>query len=343
MITKTAKEIYRNAQSLAQTFATDYESFEFATDYINTLYRELYDYIVASPMDYYVHKQTISKNDTELNDDVYQIKSVRVLSKVDNSFQTIQRQPSNTYVAGTYTIEDNKLHYNGDLTNPIEVRYAPQPLTITMPFDRQEMSVNPDEVGKMLDDGIYYKENGNELFYDFKSQTSTSASSYKEAPSTDKPDYVEDQESVYGEATAWFEDEDYTVASYKDGTILIFQNGTPAIWNINASTGHSTKGTVYGLRTDDTTGYGLVYYDNRDEAYYYAPFVPDTVMSYPTNTFFHLMELRLAIMLASLNNLDTQYLSNEERKAEQTFASELRKDRQTLRVNNIYSKRGYAI
>lgn len=340
MITKTAKEIYRNAQSLAQTFATDYESFEFATDYINTLYRELYDYIVASPMDYYVHKQTITKNDTALDDDIYQIKSVRVLSKVDNSFQTIQRQPSNTYVAGTYTIEANTFHYNGDITNPIEIRYAPQPLTITMPFDRQLMSINAASFGKMLDDGIYYTDNdGNQLFYDFKSQTSTAAASYKAKEETDEPDYISEQ----GTATGYFIDEDYAVASYEDGTILIFQNGTPTVWNINASTGHSTKGTVYGLRTDDTTGYGLVYYDNRDDECYYAPFVPDTVMSYPTNTFFHLMELRLAIMLASMNNLPTEYLVSEERKAESTFASELRKDRATLRVNNIYSKRGYAI
>lgn len=324
---------------LAGTFNTDYNTFEFITDYMNTVYRSLYDYIATSPSNYYNEEQIITKNDADLNENIYMIKSVSFLNELNGTFTEIQRQPENTYVSNTYTIKNNVFHYNGEIGKPIRISYVPYPLTITAPFEKHTATLNsPAEFGAMFDDGIYYKDtDGNEYFYDFGSDTSSPAENYKEATEATDENLIEAANEL-GTPDKIYEDEDYAVASYPNGDIYIFQDYSPVKYNIDVTKGHSTKGEVYGIRTNDRTGYGIFYYDTRDDKYYYAPFVPDTVMNYPSNALFHLMELRIARQLASMNGLPTDEIARQEAEAESQFYTELRKDRSHLRINNIYKR-----
>lgn len=353
MIILSAKELYNQAQVLAGCYNSDFLTFSSAIDFINNKYRILYDKIVQSDSDFYLHDFLITENDTPLPDDLYNIKTVRMLSNFDHSFTPIERQPEKSYQSGTYTIINNIFHYNGQITNPIQIRYNPVPLTITMPFELEEIDIDAIEFGKMYDDGIYYKTTlGEEMFYDFNTRDSRKAENYKNYNSPYKIDYEEqtvfdennEDISEYftsiGEFTAIYVDEDYAMASYKDGSIYVFQNLDATEWNVKATTGHKTKGKIFGLHTDDETGYGCIFFDERDDKFYHAPFVPDTLLSYTNNTLFFLLELQLAILLGNLAGTDTNALQEEERKAQESFYSELRQNKSgPLRVNNTAYKR----
>lgn len=336
---------------MANCYNSDFMTFQSAVDLLNARYRILYDRIVQSDSDFYVHEIIIKDNDYVLPDDLYNIKSVRLLSDFDNSFTPVERQPSKSYVAGTYTIENNVFHYNGQLNKKIQIRYNPIPLTLTMPFESEELFINDDieEFGKMYDDGIYYKTaDGKEMFYDFGTKNSKEAENYKEyiSPYTidfenqkvfDGDEDISDYFTAYGTFNAIYVDEDYAMASYDDGKIYIFTCLDGTEWNIKASTGHATKGKIFGLHTDDTTGFGCIFYDSRDDKFYRSPFVTDTVLSFTNNTLFYLLEVELAILLSNLAGTDmAQALQNEEGRATDAFYNEIRQNKSgPLRINNV--------
>ena len=354
MITVTTGELYKQAQILANTYNSDFMTFQSAVDLLNARYRILYDKIIQSDSDFYVKEVTFTDNDYVLPDELYNIKSVRLLSSFDNSFVPIERQPSKSYVAGTYTIENNVFHYNGQLNKTVQIRYNPEPLTLTMPFASEEMTLEGDikEFGKMYDDGVYYMTTDNrEWFYNFGTKTSTEAENYKayESPYTidyeaqtvkDGEDDISDYFTCYGTFNAIYVDEDYAMASYEDGRIYVFTDLDGTEWNIKASTGHSTKGKIYGLHTDDSTGFGCIFYDSRDDKYYRAPFVTDTILSFTNNTLFYLLEVELAIMLSNMAGTGmSDSLANEEGKAMDAFHNEIRQNKAgPLRVNNVCNR-----
>ena len=356
MITKTCKEIYENAMTLSQTYNSDFLTFQSAVSFINDRYRSLYDIIVNSDSDFYVREFIISENDQLLPDDLYNIKSVRFLSDIGDSFTPINRCPEKSYVPGTYTINNNVFHLNGDVNKSIQIRYNPVPKTITMPFELEEMDIDAVSFGKMFDDGIYYTDKeGNKLFYTFANRDSQPAENYEEASEGDYlVDY--DKQTVtdpcgfdlslnyqdFGTFTKIFFDDPYSVAEYTDGKIIVFVNHIGAEWNVKATSGHLTRGKVFGLATDDTTGYGLVYFDNRDKKLYRAPFVTDTIMSYTNNTLFYLMEVQLAQMLSALAGSSVRNLEQEEQRATEAFYREIRQNKAgPLRVNNTETCRRF--
>ena len=94
-------------------------------------------------------------------------------------------------------------------------------------------------------------------------------------------------------------DSPYMVVTYADHTIMVFTGFAGSEWNYNCIYGHPTFGEVVALKTNDITGKGMIYKDMEGN-YFYASFTPDTVLSYPTNTLFSLMELKIAQILVSL-------------------------------------------
>ena len=351
MIVNSCKEIYNNASVLAGVFNTDFSTFASAINLLNTRYRMLYDQICASDSDFYIKEFIITENDTSLPSDLYNIKTVTFEDNVTDYFRSIERQPLKSYVPGTYRIENNIFHYNGEIYKPIKIRYNPVPVTLTMPFESEEITFNEDitEFGKMIDDGIYYKTSDRFYFYDFNTRTSEEIEEvdYKEK-STDYVINIENQTVVtsdgldlsdYFTALGTFNsvvfDDPYAMASYEDGSIYVFTNMNSTRWDITISTGHSTTGKVYGLSTDDSTGFGCVYYDNRKEKYYRAPFVPDTVLSFTNNTLFYLLEVELALMLMGIGGGDNKTLEAEYSRAKEAFANEIRQNKAgPLRINN---------
>ena len=359
MITKTAREVYNNAQVLSQTYNTDFLTFQSAISFINDKYRQLYDKIVNSDSDFYIEEYVIDSNDMPLPCDLYNIKTVRFLSDIGDSFTPINRCPEKSYVPGTYTITNNIFHYNGDVIRPIQIRYNPVPKTITMPFDSEEIDIdfyNVKSFGKMYKDGIYYTDSDdNKFFYDFDNRSSTVAEKYHES---DTEGYIVDYDeqtvfdknnndlsdnyTIYGKFTKIFFDDPYSMAEYEDGSIYVFTDHCGSRWNLNAVTGHNTTGNIFGLFTDDSTGFGCVYYNPRDDKLYHAPFVTDTIMSYTNNTLFYLLEVQLAILLASLNGTENEVLAQEESIAMEAFHQEVRQNKSgPLRVNNIALSRRF--
>lgn len=103
----------------------------------------------------------------------------------------------------------------------------------------------------------------------------------------------------------------YMMISYSDGLILIYTGWRSTVWNYNIIFGHETNGEIVALKTDDTTGKGCVWHNSDDDQYYYASFVPDTVLSYPTTALFTLMTYRLAAHIGSLLGTADEYLIKE--------------------------------
>lgn len=355
MITVSTGELYKQAQVLANCYNSDFMTFQSAIDLLNARYRILYDKIVQSDSDFYVHEIVFDENDFVLPDDLYNIKSVRLLSSFDDSWTPLERQPSKSYVAGTYNITNNVFHYNGQLNKKVQIRYNPMPKTLTMPFASEEIifDVEPESFGKMYDDGIYYTgTDQKKYFYNFGTKSSSEAENYKEYVNPYEIDYeaqtvvnedgedISDYFTAYGTFNAIYVDEDYAMASYDDGKIYVFTCLDGTEWNIKVSTGHSTKGKIFGLHTDDTTGYGCIFYDYRDDKYYRAPFVTDTVLSFSNNTLFYLLEVELGILLSNIAGTEmAESLTNEEGRATDAFYNEIRQNKAgALRVNNVTSR-----
>lgn len=128
----------------------------------------------------------------------------------------------------------------------------------------------------------------------------------------------------------------YMMVSYSDGVICIYTGFKRAVWNYNCITGHDTVGEIIALNTNDITGFGCVWHNFDDDNYYYAPFVPDTVLSYPTSALFALLEYRLAAILCSLLGMDNGYLTDKLlSEAEQNFYSTLHFGNVATPMNNF--------
>ena len=127
------------------------------------------------------------------------------------------------------------------------------------------------------------------------------------------------------------------VITYADSKAYIFTGFQATEYNYKCIFGHETKGVCLGLSTDDTTGFGMLWKDNDTNKYFYAPFVPDTILSYPNNTLFSFLEYRIAFQIASLLNMNTEFLSKELERAESNFYKNLGESNNVHRMQNYHS------
>lgn len=336
MVTRTAGEIIHGAQVKAGVFNIDFLDYLTVTNELNNAYREAYAEIANSDSDFFIKSAVFYEGTFPLPKDLFKIKTVAFLCH-DGSWKTIDKQPPKQYVYGQYYIEDNIFHYNGDANLPILIRYVPIPNTITCPRESEEIEIDVNtvtEFGKMTEKGFYYKTEEGYFYYSFESlQTEEiTEEEYKEKPSTYlRHDIVIDYENQtvtatdkFGEEEDWTEiftipdnpfinivfDSPYAMVTYEDGNIRIFNQFTSANWNIKASTGHETLGKIHGLKTNDKTLFGCLYEDE-DGYLYRASFVPDTVMSYPSNALFNYLEVILARLFLSMNGMENGYIQKE--------------------------------
>lgn len=128
----------------------------------------------------------------------------------------------------------------------------------------------------------------------------------------------------------------YMMVTYSDGVICIYTGFKRAIWNYNCITGHDTVGEIVALNTNDITGFGCVWHNFDDDKFYYAPFVPDTVLSYPTSALFAVLEYRLATILCGMLGADSGYIQEKLLpEAEQNFYSTLHFGNVATPMNNF--------
>ena len=356
MLTLTTRELIRAAKFIAGVRNSNLSNFEFTTSILNNIYRQLYQEIVDNTDAYIGYVTAPSSVDgIALPDDCYQVEAVYTGPDWEHKTQ-IERAPRNEDVTGCWRILNNRV-YVDSFTGNVIIKYSTLPPTLTAPDDLIELKGLPPFTKSYAysDNELYLvdEENDKNYIYNLDNQT------YLETEVTytpniywlfdgDKKELVVDVENQTIKTT---EDEDVTsyfvrsdkpfvdvefdfphwMVSYEDQTIEV--DGTE--WNQKADTGHMTYGKIVALKTNDRTGKYAIYFDGNK--YYEASFVPDTIINYPDNTFFQLLEYKLALFLAGqTNSSNTQLEEVLLPEAESQFYKSLTKSSNIVRTNNVY-------
>lgn len=362
MITKLASEILNGAETKAGVFNVDFLTSLTLTNALNDAYRNAYQSIAMSDSDFYVKEYTLTEDDmSEEKDGWYDLpKGIYIIKSVTIGNVEIPRCPPKEQLPGSYVIQNSRFKFYGGNRRPITLHYIPDPQTVTVPAPSLDIALDAStiaEYGKMTDKGFYYKTAAGQFFYSFETQTSEPVITYKAKNmkyhnGTIKWDaesiIVVDGDEILEDLSEDFEvgpenpivdvavDDPYMMVSYKDGTIVLVTENNQTIWNIKARTGHKTLGAIHGMKTDDSTLYGCLYEDE-DSILHLSSFVPDTIMNYPTNALFEMLEVDLACLLMSMNGITNDYISKDLKdETIKNFRDQLRQNRaMPVRVSNL--------
>lgn len=361
LLTKSTKQLIEDARVLGGVYNSDFTNFQISTSLLNDIYRSLYDSLTEEGS-FFVDYYDFTGNETELPRDCYRV--LNVYRKEGERFKPLRANSADQYIENTYYIENSNLYVNCKAEEEYRIRYSKLPMTLTCPDDpiKSPRDINPTEWGLMTEDGVYFKENGKNYYWDFKAET-IEESAFK---SVIQPYYFLGKDLIVNKtgdkvtSMLWgnTEVEDiidyfaidgldiesvvvsdpYIFVNYSNNHIMVYNGFKGTEWNILASTGKPTLGKIKAAHTNDSTGKGVIYYNAYTQSYYLASFVPDTVLSYPTNAFFSLIEYKLSALLMSMVGLGNEYLiSKLIPEAEETFYKTLRKDGYSpVRISNVY-------
>lgn len=361
LLTKSTKQLIEDARVLGGVYNSDFTNFQISTSLLNDIYRSLYDSLTEEGS-FFVDYYDFTGNETELPRDCYRV--LNVYRKEGERFKPLRANSADQYIENTYYIENSNLYINCKAEEEYRIRYSKLPMTLTCPDDpiKSPRDINPTEWGLMTEDGVYFKENSKSYYWDFKAET-IEESAFK---SVIQPYYFLGKNLIINKtgdkvtSMLWgnTEVEDiidyftidgldiesvvvsdpYIFVNYSNNHIMVYNGFKGTEWNILASTGKPTLGKIKAAHTNDSTGKGVIYYNAYTQSYYLASFVPDTVLSYPTNAFFSLIEYKLSALLMSMVGLGNEYLiSKLIPEAEETFYKTLRKDGYSpVRISNVY-------
>lgn len=340
MVTYTATDILREAKVISNTMNVNFPSFSTVCSLLNSEYQKLYDEIVQSN-GAQIKEEEMEQTPYMIPEDCYHIIGVY------RNGRLVPKSSVKQNIKGTYKIENNEIICEG----PIKVKYSTLPQTITAPDELEKLDVDVKEVGLVTDYGFYYKDNTDKaLYFKFSSLNSEEKDFVPESNRfLDHTLVYENNKFIYNDTdvTYIFERDDvgiksvhisdpYVVINYTDDRSFIFYGfeGADQL-NWNEAKGKETYGEVLGFTTNDITGKGCIWRDIYGNVFY-ASFTPDTLLNYPSNTFFQLLIYRLAAALANLNGTMNQYLVDDLiPKAEVAFYEHLSKDNVTpVRMNN---------
>ena len=317
MVTYTASDIIRQAKIVGNVSNVNMTNFELCNSILNQEYQKLYDKIVMANGASIKEEHFITDEPFDIPEDCYHIIGVYSGNKL------LSKSSPRQYIKGQYRIENNKILFDG--FGPVDawIKYSTLPQTLTAPDAPEEIKEKVLEVGLVTDKGFYFRDNnGVEKYYDFSSQESVEKP-FKSASNRFLDHTLEfDGETVtYNgtDVTHIFAREDvaidsvkvsdpYAIVNYSDKRSFIFYGfeGADQL-NWNEAKGKETYGEVLGFTTNDLTGKGCIWRDENGDVWY-ASFTPDTLLNYPSNTFFQLLIYKLAAALTSLNGVQNQYL-----------------------------------
>ena len=372
MITLSTREIIRSAKFIAGVRNSNLSNFEFTTSILNNIYRQLYQQIIDYSDSYIsIAEGDISVDGIQLPEDCYQIEAVYKGESWEHKVE-LQRSARNQDIPGCWRIINNRVYVDGNNTGHVFIKYSTLPPTLTAPDDPKKLNLSlAPNYETALDDKYFYYINKDEgrdpvfktFKYDLENDVETEITlqdfpsnpynsftwkghnynvDYENQVITDENNEDVTSEFIFRTDVPFIivrADDPHWVVSYEDGTIFI--DGVE--WNILADTGHDTRGIALTLTTNDRTGKGLIWskYDiDSADGVYYCSFVPDTILSYPDNSFFQLLEYRLAQYLngqtGTANIVLEETLLPE---AEKQFYTSLSKSGNIVRTNNIYNTR----
>ena len=345
MVTYTASDIIRQAKIVGNVSNVNMTNFELCNSILNQEYQKLYDKIVMANGASIKEEHFITDEPFDIPEDCYHIIGVYSGKKL------LSKSSPKQYIKGQYRIENNKILFDG--FGPVDawIKYSTLPQTLTAPDAPEEIKEKVLEVGLVTDKGFYFKDNNSvEKYYDFSSQESVEKL-FKSASNRFLDSTLEfDGETVtYNgtDVTHIFAREDvaidsvkvsdpYAIVNYSDKRSFIFYGfeGADQL-NWNEAKGKETYGEVLGFTTNDLTGKGCIWRDENGDVWY-ASFTPDTLLNYPSNTFFQLLIYKLAAALTSLNGVQNQYLIEVQiPEAAVAFEEHLAKDNlNVVRMNN---------
>ena len=344
MVTYAASDVLRQAKIIGNVSNVNFTDFDLSTTLLNTEYQKLYDRIVLAN-GANIKEVVMELEPYVIPDDCYHIiglyKDKRLIEK-----STVKQN-----IPGTYHIENNEIKYNG---GAFTLKYSTLPQTITVPDKPLLLNIsNLKEVGLVTDKGFYYKDTEDkELYFDFNNMESVTKAFVPQSNFFQDSHLIFDpveKTLTYNETdvTYIFEREDvdivsvrvsdpYVIVNYSDNRSFIFYGfeGSDQL-NWNEAKGKETYGEVLGFDTDAITGKGCIWKDING-LIYYTSFTPDTILNYPSNTFFQLLIYKVATVLTSLNGVQNQYLTEVLLPdAEVAFERHLAKDNVTsMRMNN---------
>lgn len=345
MITYCASDIIRQAKIVGNVSNINMTNFELCNSILNSEYQKLYDKVVMANGANIKEEHFIPDEPFNIPDDCYHIIGVYSGNKL------LSKSSPRQYIKGQYRIENNKILFDG--FGPVDtwIKYSTLPQTLTAPDTPEEINVDVKEVGLVTDKGFYFKDNnGVEKYYDFSSQESVEKP-FKSASNRFLDSTLEfDGETItYNgtDVTHIFAREDvaidsvkvsdpYAIINYSDKRSFIFYGfeGADQL-NWNEVKGKETYGEVLGFTTNDLTGKGCIWKDENGDVWY-TSFTPDTLLNYPSNTFFQLLIYKLAASLTALNGVQNQYLIEVQiPEAAVAFEEHLAKDNlNVVRMNN---------
>ena len=345
MVTYTASDIIRQAKIVGNVSNVNMTNFELCNSILNQEYQKLYDKIVMANGASIKEEHFITDEPFDIPEDCYHIIGVYSGKKL------LSKSSPRQYIKGQYRIENNKILFDG--FGPVDawIKYSTLPQTLTAPDVPEEIKEKVLEVGLVTDKGFYFKDNNSvEKYYDFSSQESVEKP-FKSASNRFLDSTLEfDGETVtYNgtDVTHIFAREDvaidsvkvsdpYAIVNYSDKRSFIFYGfeGADQL-NWNEAKGKETYGEVLSFTTNDLTGKGCIWRDENGDVWY-TSFTPDTLLNYPSNTFFQLLIYKLAAALTALNGVQNQYLIEVQiPEAQVAFEEHLAKDNlNVVRLSN---------
>ena len=345
MITYCASDIIRQAKIVGNVSNVNMTNFELCNSILNSEYQKLYDKIVMANGASIKEEHFIEDKPFDIPEDCYHIIGVYSGKKL------LSKSSPRQFIQGNYRIENNKILFDG--FGPVDawIKYSTLPQTLTAPDAPEEIKEKVLEVGLVTDNGFYFRDNnGVEKYYDFSSQESVEKP-FKSASNRFLDGTLEfDGETIIyngTDVTHIFAREDvdidsvkvsdpYAIVNYSDKRSFIFYGfeGADQL-NWNEAKGKETYGEVLGFTTNDITGKGCIWRDDNGDVWY-TSFTPDTLLNYPSNTFFQLLIYKLAAALTSLNGVQNQYLIEVQiPEAQVAFEEHLAKDNlNVVRMNN---------
>lgn len=319
--------------------------FSTAVSLLNQEYQKLYNKIVMANGAYIKEEHFTYGQSLIIPDDCMHIIGVFSGKKL------LSKSSPRQIIPGNYRIENNQIIFDGFEPQDVWLKYSSLPKVLSIPDEPEEIKEDIKEVGLVTDKGFYFKDSNNvEKYYNFSSQE-TIEKPFKPSSNRFLDHTLELNNGVVTyndtDVTYIFAREDvniesirvsdpYAIVNYSDKRSFIFYGfeGADQL-NWNEAKGKETYGEVLGFTTNDLTGKGCIWKDENGDIWY-TSFTPDTLLNYPSNTFFQLLIYKLAASLTALNGVQNQYLIEVQiPEAEVAFAEHLAKDNISVaRMNN---------
>ncbi len=353
-MTKSSKELIIQAMVLSQTQNSKAFSWDFKIQLLNSVYSKIYNDL-AGYSNTFVKYFQFTGNEVELPEDCNKIEMVYKGNDI-NPF-VLSQSSQNHPIPGTYYIENNTLKIVDGLPSRVIVKYSTLPIILTAPEDPKYIDLDYDAIYGIDDYNIWFEKDDKKYLYNFDNEDIIETNKTFKASKTfnnhtltfdiatqkvywngtDISNYFMKFDEQTGFRTGIKDmkfDNTHIATLYENGDLWIMTGD----WQDTMVNPFLYKGRYFkvdellGCCCDDYTGKGLLVKSN--DRLMYIDFVPDTLLSYPDNVFFDIIEDKVAIQLEGLCGLKNEALQTKLTDDEMSFYQSLQRSQQGMRIKN---------